>query len=63
MAYSEVLQLFNDEIYPVHIPVKKSLIKVAIYEINGIKWGTRSPKFAFGAVRPASPPRDAYASS
>ena len=33
VAYPEALQLFNDEIYPVRISVRTSLIKVAIYEI------------------------------
>ena len=43
VAYPEVLQLFNDEIYPVRISVRKSLIKVAIYEIYGIRLGGPCP--------------------
>ena len=42
---------FNDKVYPMRISVKKSLIKVAIYEIYGMKWG---------AMAPWAPPRDAY---
>ena len=39
VACPSVLQLFNDEIYLVHISVQVSSIKVAIYEIYGMKWG------------------------
>ena len=54
MEYFEVLQLFNDEIYPVRISVRKSLIKVAIYEIYVMKWGW----WFWGTMSPWAPPRD-----
>ena len=38
MAYTEVLQTLNDEIYPAHISIQKSLINIAIYKIYGTKW-------------------------
>ena len=58
MAYPNVLQLFNDEIYPERISVPKSLIQVDIYEIYGTKWGP-APEFTLGgeAWTPASPLR------
>ena len=37
MAFPEVLQIFNDEIYPVRISMQKSWIKVACYELYGMK--------------------------
>ena len=43
MAYPGVLQLFNNEIYSVCISIQKLLIKVATYEIYGIKLGARTP--------------------
>ena len=52
MAYPEILQVFNDEIYPVRISVRKSLIKVAIYEIYGMKWGPGSPNLRLGGHGP-----------
>ena len=48
----EVLQFFNDNVYPMRISVKKLLIKVAIYEIYGMKRGGRAPKFTFGGHGP-----------
>ena len=59
VAYPEVLQIFNDENYPVRISTQKALIKVAIYEIYAIKWRTSAPpKFTFGGTwLPCPPPR------
>ena len=43
-------------IYPVHISIQKSLIKVAIYEIYDMKWGPGSFKFTFGGtMAPCAP--------
>ena len=61
VAYPEVLQLFNDEIHPARTSVRNSLIKVAIYEIYGMKWGARPPKIY--VLRPMAHcplPRNAY---
>ena len=52
MAYPEVSLIFNDEIYPVRIFIQKLLIKVAIYETYGMKWGARPPKFSFEELYP-----------
>ena len=43
MKHPEVLQFFNDEVYLMRISVQKSWIKVAIYEIYGMKWGSHGP--------------------
>ena len=56
VAYPEILQLFNDEICLVRISLRKSLIKVAIYEIYGMKWeGTGHPNLRLGAMSPWTP--------
>ena len=62
MAYPEVLQLFNDDIYPMRISVQKSLIKVAIYETYGMKWGGPGPplNLRIGDRDPWAPPHNAY---
>ena len=48
VTYSEVLQFFNDKDYPLRISVQYSLIKVAIYEIYGMKWGARPLNLPWG---------------
>ena len=60
VEYPEVLQIFNDEIYPVRVFIQKSLIKVANYEIYGMKWGARPYKLPFAEHDPLGPPCDAY---
>ena len=44
MAYPEILELLNDEIYPGCISIQKSLIKVAIYDIYVMKWEDQVPQ-------------------
>ena len=61
MAYPDVSQILYDEIYPVRISTQKSLIKVAICEIHGMKWGGQAlPKFTLGAWSPGPPPKTIY---
>ena len=61
MTYPEILQFFNDKVYPKRISVQKSLIKVAIYEIYSMKWGPSRPlNLRLVGHDPLDPPRDAY---
>ena len=58
VAHPEVSQIFIDEIYPGRISIQKSLIKVAIYEIYGMKWGVSPPNLRLGGPWPPGPLRD-----
>ena len=61
MVYPEILQRFSDKVYPMHISLQNSLIKVAIYEICSMKWGPCSPNLRLGAWAPGLfLPDDAY---
>ena len=60
VAYPDVLQLFNGEIYPVGISIQKSLIKMAIYKIYGMKWGQAPPQFTLAGHGLLGPPPEAY---
>ena len=58
-AYPEVLQLFNNEVYPVHISTQKSLIKMEIYKMGAqalqiCVWGNHGPLSPLATPMPGS---------
>ena len=48
MAYPEVLQLVMMKFIQCAFPYESRLIKVAIYEIYGMKWGADFPNLRWG---------------